>query len=190
MEMEMREEGKFPACRLTIIKLLFFKRYYAGLGNQHSTKYQGNRRILSMLAPMSNHAIKYLSPHFAPTITGWREMRIRRRNVVKILSVSGLLFCLILPAVSTPQKTTEELIAPPAELSNTEDHRRMLDLLGIKELRRGANGSDKNAPNYANYDESKATPYPDLPELLVTNDGRKVTIPAMWWEGRHRHTGL
>lgn len=104
---------------------------------------------------------------------------------MKYLFISGFLFCVMIPSVSMPQTAAEEPTAPsPVEMSNTEDHQRMLDLLGIKELRPGANGSDKNAPNYANYDESKATPYPDLPELLVTNDGRKVITPEMWWNVR------
>ena len=57
-------------------------------------------------------------------------------------------------------------------------------LLGIAELRQGANGSNPEAPNYANYDESKATPYPHLPDPLLTNDRRQVTTSQMWWEVR------
>ena len=47
-----------------------------------------------------------------------------------------------------------------------KDHRRMMDLLGIKELRRGADG-DAKSPNAANYDESKADVYPNMPDPLV-----------------------
>ena len=39
----------------------------------------------------------------------------------------------------------------------------MMDQLGIKALRPGPSG-DESAPNHANYDESKANPYPDLPD--------------------------
>ena len=43
----------------------------------------------------------------------------------------------------------------------------MMDPLNIKSLRPGANGSNPKAPNAANYDESKANPYPDLPDPLA-----------------------
>jgi hypothetical protein len=39
---------------------------------------------------------------------------------------------------------------------------------------------DPNAPNYANYDESKANPYPNLPDPLVLKNGQKVTTDRMW----------
>ncbi len=60
----------------------------------------------------------------------------------------------------------------------------MMDLLHIASLRQGANGSNPEAPNYANYDESKANPYPDLPDPLVLNNGKKVTSAKMWWNQR------
>jgi enterochelin esterase-like enzyme len=71
-------------------------------------------------------------------------------------------------------------VPPPVELTREQDHQRLKDLLGIKELRRGANGNDRNAPNAANYDESKATPFPVLPDPLVLASGEKVTTAEMW----------
>jgi (4-O-methyl)-D-glucuronate---lignin esterase len=73
---------------------------------------------------------------------------------------------------------------PPAELTSAEDHQRTLSLLGIDSLRRGANGSDPEADNYANYDESIANPYPVLPDPLLLNDRERVTTPEMWWNQR------
>jgi hypothetical protein len=35
-----------------------------------------------------------------------------------------------------------------------------------------------------NYDESRANPYSDIPDPLRMEDGRKVTVPAMWWNER------
>jgi len=64
------------------------------------------------------------------------------------------------------------------------DRQKMMDLLHITSLRQGANGRDPSAPNAANYDESKANPYPDLPDPLKMNDGRKVTSAKMWWAKR------
>ena len=39
-------------------------------------------------------------------------------------------------------------------------------------------------PNFANYDESKANPYPELPDPLVAKDGEKITTPDEWWKKR------
>ncbi len=67
---------------------------------------------------------------------------------------------------------------------SAEDHRRMMKLLGIESLRPGRNGMNPKADNYANYDEAKANPYPDLPELLTLKSGQKVTSARMWWNRR------
>ncbi|MBP3955129.1 hypothetical protein J8F10_07525 [Gemmata sp. G18] len=71
---------------------------------------------------------------------------------------------------------------PPVKMTAQEDHKRMLELLKIKEIRRGADGNPKSA-NAANLDESKANPYPDLPDPLVMKDGTKVTA-ALWAKRR------
>ena len=60
----------------------------------------------------------------------------------------------------------------------------MMDLLKIPSLRPGKNGSNPQAPNYANYDEAQANPYPKLPDPLVMKNGKKVTSAAMWWSQR------
>ncbi len=59
----------------------------------------------------------------------------------------------------------------------------MMDQLGIRALRPGANGNE-NAPNHANYDESKANPFPDLPDALTLKNGQKVTTASQWWNLR------
>ena len=59
----------------------------------------------------------------------------------------------------------------------------MMDQLGIKALRPGPSGNEK-ATNRANYDESKANPYPDLPDPLKLNNGQPVTTPQIWWDQR------
>ena len=98
-----------------------------------------------------------------------------------------LLLALGVPATGRSQapetKPADSGPPPPVQLTAQEDHRRLLDLLGIPALRRGPSGNP-NAPNAANSDESKANPYPDLPDPLVLKDGRKVTTAQMWWEQR------
>jgi hypothetical protein len=83
------------------------------------------------------------------------------------------------------QLTPEQQAQMQAQQAATrEDHQRMMKLLNITELRPGANGSNKDAPNYANYDESKVKPYSPLPDPLVLKNGKKVTSAKMWWNQR------
>src|SRR5213594_776640 len=65
-----------------------------------------------------------------------------------------------------------------------QDHRKMMELLQITSLRRGADGRNPQATNAANYDESKANPYPNLPDPLILKGGQKVTTTATWWNQR------
>jgi hypothetical protein len=66
-----------------------------------------------------------------------------------------------------------------------EDHKNMMAQLNISSpLRQGANGNDPNAPNAANYDESKANPFPNLPDPMTLKSGQKITSAKMWWEQR------
>ena len=72
---------------------------------------------------------------------------------------------------------------PPVHLTSEQDHQRMMDLLHIASLRRGADGGPKS-PNAANYDESKANSHSNLPDPLVLKNGKKVTTAKMWWDER------
>jgi lysophospholipase L1-like esterase len=71
----------------------------------------------------------------------------------------------------------------PTNWTAEQDHQNMMEQLGIKALRPGPSGNEA-APNHANYDESKANPFPGLPPVLVLRNGVKVTSPRMWWEQR------
>ena len=73
----------------------------------------------------------------------------------------------------------------PAPLNWTaqQDHQNMKEQLGISRLRPGPSGR-AGATNSANYDPTKANPYPDLPEPLVLKNGRKVTTTEQWWKQR------
>jgi hypothetical protein len=73
--------------------------------------------------------------------------------------------------------------AEPAAWTTADDHRNMLEQLGIRTLRPGPSG-DESAPNHANYDESLANPFPVLPDALTLRDGKKVTTPDAWWNRR------
>ncbi len=97
--------------------------------------------------------------------------------------VAALLSTLGVLAAAQETKPADSAPAPP-RLTAQEDHKRMMEALGIKSLRPGANGMNPKASNAANYDESKANPYPDLPDPLVTKDGERVTTAEQWWEKR------
>jgi (4-O-methyl)-D-glucuronate---lignin esterase len=71
----------------------------------------------------------------------------------------------------------------PNAAANAADHKNMMDQLGIKTLRQGPSGNE-SAPNHANYDESLANPYPNLPDPLTLKNGKKVTSAGMWWKER------
>jgi lysophospholipase L1-like esterase len=72
---------------------------------------------------------------------------------------------------------------PPMNWTAEQDHQNMMDQLGIQVLRPGPSGNE-SAPNHANYDESKANPFPNLPDPLTLKDGEKVTTAQVWYERR------
>jgi hypothetical protein len=72
----------------------------------------------------------------------------------------------------------------PVELTAEQDHKLMMNQLNISSLRPGANPNSPNSANAPNYDESKANPYPNLPDPLSLKNGRRVTIPKDWWKLR------
>src|SRR5215217_2706704 len=71
----------------------------------------------------------------------------------------------------------------PNAAATAADHQNMIEQLGIRKLRPGPSGNE-SAPNHANYDESLANPYPNLPDPLVLKNGRKVTSADVWWKQR------
>src|ERR1700691_1613393 len=93
------------------------------------------------------------------------------------------LSCLTAAAALGQNSVAASLVPPAVALTADQDHQNMMDQLGIKALRPGPSGNEK-APNHANYDESRANPFPDLPDPLTLNNGEKVTTASMWWDKR------
>lgn len=122
---------------------------------------------------------------------------------VRILALSGLSAASLLaqtpatPAVPAAPATPAAPAAAPApnpfQLSpeerarinkgNSESQADMMKQLGITKLRPGRN-SAAGTPNSANYDETKANPFPDWPDALTLKNGQKVTTAQMWWDQR------
>ncbi len=73
--------------------------------------------------------------------------------------------------------------SPPANWTAEQDHQNMMDQLGIKALRPGPSGNEKD-PDHANYDEVNANPYGGLPDALTLKTGQKVTSAEQWWKQR------
>src|SRR5690606_14468782 len=71
----------------------------------------------------------------------------------------------------------------PKTWTTAEDHRHKLTRLRITDLRPGPSGHG-SAPNAANTDESKANPYPNLPDVLTLKNGQRVTTDDDWWKQR------
>jgi hypothetical protein len=99
----------------------------------------------------------------------------------KRLLAAALLLTL---AVSTPAQDAKPDDPAPLQLTTQQDHKLMMEALKIKALRPGANGMNPSAPNAANYDESKANRYPNLPDPLTLKNGEKVTFSEQWWNKR------
>ena len=84
------------------------------------------------------------------------------------------------PPAARPSPTPEQLAIQAA---SEKDHQRVMDELGIKELRHGAD-SDPKSPYAGNYDETKADVYPKIPDPLILNNGKPVTTAKVWWSQR------
>ena len=99
------------------------------------------------------------------------------------LPLAFVMFAPFPPQAQAQTKPAASTLPAPVHLTAEQDRQRIMNLLHIKSLRRGADG-DPKSPYAANYDESKANPHPTLPNPLVLNDGKKVTSAKMWWAER------
>lgn len=91
-------------------------------------------------------------------------------------------FLILTGSLLYAQETSSGFKAP-VNFTTQQDHQNMMEQLGITRLRPGYSGNVDD-PNSANYDESIATPYPVLPDLLTLKNGKKVTTTQQWWEQR------
>src|SRR5215472_5223118 len=101
------------------------------------------------------------------------------------MELTALAVVLTLPGHSQAAQDTPRTSSPPPprfvptpeqlaiQAASQKDHQRVMDELGIKDLRPPVSG-DPNAPNHANFDEAKADVYPKIPDPLVLNNGKRV----------------
>jgi len=84
---------------------------------------------------------------------------------------------------SNPAAPAPNAASGPVQLTAAQDHQRMLDLLHITALRPGVK-QDGTGPNPVNWDESKANPWPNLPNPLILNNSKPVTSAKVWMTKR------
>src|SRR3984957_3419425 len=108
-------------------------------------------------------------------------------KLARVFLASGASLTLITAMVAQTQSPA----APPAApyraaitAASAAEPPPEVKLLGIPPLQPPATAYDIGKPGNANYDESKANPYPKLPALLRINDGTPVKTPAQWQKRR------
>ena len=103
------------------------------------------------------------------------------------LNITPMRNCLFTLLILLSYSAAAQVAAPkyrePVTFTTQQDHQNMMDQLGITELRPGPSGNE-SAPDHANYDESKADPYPVLPDVLTLKNGKKISSPEQWWGQR------
>ena len=108
----------------------------------------------------------------------------------KLRWASWVIVLVLLTMVAGPSRSVAFQVSQaaasggPAPLTAEQDHQRLMDLLHITSLRPGADQRNPQGPNGVNYDESKANPYPNLPDPLVLNNGKNVKTAKAWWQQR------
>src|SRR5450759_4992956 len=106
------------------------------------------------------------------------DLRARAADVItnQPTSISNTVAPATTPAVTPPRGGGGFGGNNPA---TAQDHQRIMELLKITSIRRGRDGNNPQSTNYANYDESKANPFPNLPDPLLLKNGQKVTTAEM-----------
>jgi hypothetical protein len=95
-----------------------------------------------------------------------------KRLIPPLLALSAF-SALALPSIRAAQQDAST--PPPVQMTSQEDRQRIMTLLKISEMPAGAQGSSPDT-----YDESKANPYPALPDPLLLKSGKKVTDAKTW----------
>ena len=103
-------------------------------------------------------------------------MVLRKGGEQMRLVISGILSFMLIAILGmtalVAQQSDTSTTAESKGWTTKEDHQNMMDQLGIKRLRRGRD-ADENSPYAANYDESLANPFPNLPEVLTLKNEKK-----------------
>jgi hypothetical protein len=102
---------------------------------------------------------------------------------MKIFIQTLLATCCSFAAIAQMGAIDSSKYPRPVNYNSQQNQQDMMRQLGITKLRPGPSGDEK-APNHANYDTTVSDPCPQLPDILTTKDGKKVTTPEQWWKLR------
>ncbi|MGN6849947.1 MAG: glucuronyl esterase domain-containing protein [Sphingomicrobium sp.] len=90
-------------------------------------------------------------------------------------------FAIIAAALAAAAPVAAQFNRSPERQAATEkDYHETLARLGITHVRPGADGYNKDSPNYVNYDESKAGPSSPPPPIITVAH----PTPSWWWKVR------
>lgn len=102
-----------------------------------------------------------------------------KKNVAIIFILLSILVQVYPQQISRPSQQAMDSIK---KLTNL-DRQNMMAQLNITSVRPGVSG-DAKAPNAANYNETKAFPFNDIPQLMLLKNGKKVITAKTWWKNR------
>ncbi|MDB5704057.1 MAG: hypothetical protein JWN66_1173 [Sphingomonas bacterium] len=112
-------------------------------------------------------------------------MKGRVFSITSALLTSAVLAVPAFPAAQTTLATPAQA-APPADpereriaAASEAERAREMGLLGITALTPSVSARDPSKPDFANFDEARANPFPTLPDPLTNDAGVKVTR-ATW----------
>ena len=94
--------------------------------------------------------------------------------VVVVLSLASIVPFILAASLAVTAQSDLSRFPPQVKFTGDGDHQNMMDQLGIKALRPGANPNDQST-----FDEATANRYP-LPELMAMKNGAKVTKAKQW----------
>jgi hypothetical protein len=94
-------------------------------------------------------------------------------------SLTLSLALLLAPALAQSPAPQPTATSGPVQLPAAQDHQHMMDILHIAALRPGV-AQNGTGPNPVNWDESKANPWPNLPNPLLLNNGKPVKSAKDW----------
>lgn len=113
-----------------------------------------------------------------------KELKLRWLRKLPGFAMLTLAVSVLAGAAQEPAPAAASSVPPSVQMTAEQDHQRIMELLHITSLRQGADGRNSNAPNAANYDESRANSYPHLPDPLILKNGKKVKTAKEWWKKR------
>lgn len=99
-------------------------------------------------------------------------------------SCAVALTALTMSPMAMPQQIPSPEERARIEAVSAAERDRELKLLSISAMQPGVTAYDIGKPGNANYDESKANPYPKLPDAFTLQDGTKVKTKAQWEKRR------